>query len=150
MHVKHASPIHTESTAENSLRQQLYTRSARLCRSLSAAAVMVFVSCGHQGPMVSDWETVPTLADGEKPHVEVYEVEFLPALPQTPGTVVVGYFRIRNGAELQYDNEAVVSLIKQRAALMGGNTIVYPHNKVTKAVVAYVPTEPSLHGGDEY
>jgi len=44
----------------------------------------------------------------------------------------------------------VVSLIKQRAALMGGNTIVYPHNKITKAVVAYVPTEPNLHGGDEY
>lgn len=100
--------------------------------------------------MVSDWETVPTLMDGDKPHVEVYEVEFLPALPQTPGTVVVGYFRIRNGAELQYDNEAVVSLIKQRAAHMGGNTIVYPHNKITKAVVAYVPTEISVHGGDEY
>ncbi|MBR7109978.1 MAG: hypothetical protein IKC90_08045 [Akkermansia sp.] len=148
--MKYVSPIHAASVAEISILKQVLTRRARLCCGLLAVAAALFVSCGQHGPLVSDWETVSTLPDGEKPHVEVYEVEFLPTLPQTPGTVVVGYFRIRNGAELQYDNEAVVSLIKQRAALMGGNTIVYPHNKITKAVVAYVPTEPNLHGGDEY
>lgn len=85
-----------------------------------------------------------------RPRVEVYEVEFLPVLPNTPDTLVVGRFHVPDGAELQYDNEAMVQTIKQRAAAMGGNTIVYPHTGIKVVTVAYVPIEPSLHGGDEY
>lgn len=87
---------------------------------------------------------------GERVHVPVYEVEFLPIVPSVPGTVIVGKFRILNNATLPYENEAYVQAVKEKAANMGGNTIVYPRSGVTEAVVAYVPLETvNYHGGDE-
>lgn len=97
-----------------------------------------------------DWQPVPRALAGARPSVPVYEVEFLPVVPTIPGTLIVGSFRILNNAVLRYDDEAYLDAIKQKAARMGGNTIVYPREGVTEAIVAYVPLEEvNYHGGDE-
>lgn len=110
------------------------------------------LSCSQNGEpsIVRHWEVVPDPLVGERPHVEVYEVEFLPMLPDNPNAVVVGRFFVHNDAVLQYDNEPMLNAIKRRAAAMGGNTIIYPHTGITEVPVAYVPIEQSVHGGDEY
>lgn len=110
------------------------------------------LSCSQNGEpsIVRHWEVVPDPLVGERPHVEVYEVEFLPMLPDNPNAVVVGRFFVHNDAVLQYDNEPMLNAIKRRAAAMGGNTIIYPHTGITEVTVAYVPIEQSVHGGDEY
>ncbi len=87
---------------------------------------------------------------GVRPVVPTYEVEFLPVVPTIPGTLIVGRFRILNNAVLPYDNEDYVQAVKQLAAQMGGNTIVYAGSGQKEAVVAYVPLETvNYHGGDE-
>lgn len=113
---------------------------------------LVAVGCSQNGEprIVRHWEMVPDPIIGERPHVEVYEVEFLPMLPDNPNAIIVGRFFVHNDAVLQYDNEAMKMAIKRRAAAMGGNTIIYPHTGITEVTVAYVPIEQSLHGGDEY
>lgn len=110
----------------------------------------VLLSACATGPNVNDWKAEPAPVAGERVHVPVYEVEFLPVVPSVPGTVIVGRFRILNNATLPYENEAYVQAVKEKAANMGGNTIVYPRSGVTEAVVAYVPLETvNYHGGDE-
>ena len=100
--------------------------------------------------LAQDWQAVPRELTVARPVVPVYEVEFLPLVPSIPGTMIVGSFRILNNAVLRYDNEEYLDAIKQKAARMGGNTIVYPQDGVTEAVVAYVPLEEvNYHGGDE-
>lgn len=115
-------------------------------------SLSALLSCSQNGEpsIVRHWEVVPDPLVGERPHVEVYEVEFLPMLPDNPNAVVVGRFFVHNDAVLQYDNEAMLNAIKRRAAAMGGNTIIYPHTGITEVTVAYVPIEQSVHGGDEY
>lgn len=105
----------------------------------------------HEGPSISHyWKIEPIPLTVQRPHVEVYEVEFLPILPETPGTLVVGHFRLYPGAQLDYANEEMMLAIKKKAADIGGNTIVYSFQQKDDMVVAYVPTEQNLHGGDEY
>ena len=113
---------------------------------------LALLSCSQNGEpsIVKKWEVVPDPIMGERPHVEVYEVEFLPMLPDNPHAIIVGRFFVHDNAVLQFDNEAMMRAIKRRAAAMGGNTIVYPHTGITEVTVAYVPIEQSLHGGDEY
>ena len=113
---------------------------------------LTLLSCSQNGEpsIVKKWEVVPDPIMGERPHVEVYEVEFLPMLPDNPHAIIVGRFFVHDNAVLQFDNEAMMQAIKRRAAAMGGNTIVYPHTGITEVTVAYVPIEQSLHGGDEY
>lgn len=115
-------------------------------------SLSALLGCSQNGEpsIVRHWEVVPDPLVGERPHVEVYEVEFLPMLPDNPNAVVVGRFFVHNDAVLQYDNEAMLNAIKRRAAAMGGNTIIYPHTGITEVTVAYVPIEQSVHGGDEY
>lgn len=121
-------------------------------KMLSILPLMVLMGCSQNGEpaAVRHWEVLPDPIVGERPHVEVYEVEFLPMLPDNPLAVVVGRFIVHNDAVLEYDNEAMLTAIKRRAAAMGGNTIVYPHTGITEVTVAYVPIEQSMHGGDEY
>ena len=113
---------------------------------------LALLSCSQNGEpsIVKKWEVVPDPIMGERPHVEVYQVEFLPMLPDNPHANIVGRFFVHDNAVLQFDNEAMMQAIKRRAAAMGGNTIVYPHTGITEVTVAYVPIEQSLHGGDEY
>lgn len=115
-------------------------------------SLSALLGCSQNGEpsIVRHWEVVPDPLVGERPHVEVYEVEFLPMLPDNPNAVVVGRFFVHNDAVLQYDNEPMLNAIKRRAAAMGGNTIIYPHTGITEVTVAYVPIEQSVHGGDEY
>ena len=111
------------------------------------AALLPACSSMH---MARDWQPVPRELTVARPVVPAYEVEFLPVVPTIPGTMIVGSFRILNNAVLRYDNEEYLDAIKQKAARMGGNTIVYPQDGVTEAVVAYVPLEEvNYHGGDE-
>ncbi len=119
---------------------------------LKLSPLVVLGACSHSDdfPQMSHWKGEPIMLDCARPKVEVYEVEFLPVLPDTPDTIIVGRFYVPEGATLEYDNEAVVLSIKQRAAAMGGNTIVYPHHGIKEITVAYVPIEQNLHGGDEY
>lgn len=102
-------------------------------------------------PEMRNWKAEPCSVAGVRPSVPVYEVEFLPVVPTIPGTFIVGRLRILNNASLNYDDEKYVQAVKELAAEMGGNTIVYPHSGVTEAVVAYVPLEEvNYHGGDEF
>ena len=114
--------------------------------------VLALLSCSQNGEpgIVKKWEVVPDPIIGERPHVEPYEVEFLPMLPDNPHAIIVGRFFVHDDAALQFGNEAMMQAIKRRAAAMGGNTIVYPHTGITEVTVAYVPIEQSVHGGDEY
>ena len=101
-------------------------------------------------PGVSDWKPEPIPVAGPRQDVPAYEVEVLPEVPTVPGTVMVGSFRILNRAGLQYDNEEFMQAIKEMAADMGGNTIIYSGEGATTARVAYVPLEEvNYHGGDE-
>ena len=97
-----------------------------------------------------DWQPVPKVLAGARPQVPAYEVEFLPMLPTIPGTIVVGSFRIHHNAVLRYDDEEYMNAIRQMAARMGGNTVVYPQDGIKEATVAFVPLEEvNYHGGDE-
>lgn len=81
----------------------------------------------------------------------MYEVEFLPVVPTVPGTVIVGRFILRPQTTLRYDDEAYVMAVKQMAAEMGGNTIIYTGGDSREVLVAYVPLEEvNIHGGDEF
>ncbi len=111
--------------------------------------IFVLVGCSTL-PDVSNWQAEPLPIVGERPVVPVYEVEFLPIVPAVPGTIIVGKFRILNNATLPYENERYVQAVKQLAAQMGGNTIVYTASGEREALVAYVPLEEvNYHGGDE-
>lgn len=112
--------------------------------------VMQMVACTGI-PEMRHWKAEPCAVAGERPNVPVYEVEFLPVVPTVPGTFIVGKLLISDNAALNYENEEYVQAVKELAADMGGNTIVYPHTGVTEAVVAYVPLEEvNYHGGDEF
>ncbi len=114
-----------------------------------AITLLLLVGCSTL-PDVSDWQAEPLPLTGARPIVPVYEVEFLPVVPTVPGTMIVGRFHILNNAELPYDNEGYVQAVKELAAQMGGNTIVYAGSGQREAVVAYVPLEEvNYHGGDE-
>ncbi|MBR2126823.1 MAG: hypothetical protein IJ943_08830 [Akkermansia sp.] len=114
-----------------------------------ALPLTLLVGCSTL-PDVSDWQAEPLPVSGVRPVVPTYEVEFLPVVPTIPGTLIVGRFRILNNAVLPYDNEDYVQAVKQLAAQMGGNTIVYAGSGQKEAVVAYVPLETvNYHGGDE-
>ncbi len=111
--------------------------------------VFALVGCSAL-PDVSNWRAEPLPLVGERPVVPVYEVEFLPIVPSVPGTIIVGKFRILNNEILPYENERYVQAVKQLAAQMGGNTIVYTGSGEHEALVAYVPLESvNYHGGDE-
>lgn len=101
-------------------------------------------------PDVSNWRAEPLPVQGERPVVPAYEVEFLPVVPTVPGTLIVGRFHLLNNAVLPYENEEYVQAVKQLAAQMGGNTVVYAGPGQQIATVAYVPLEDvNYHGGDE-
>ncbi|MBR1997682.1 MAG: hypothetical protein IJ993_04650, partial [Akkermansia sp.] len=78
-------------------------------------SLSALLGCSQNGEprIVRHWEVVPDPLVGERPHVEVYEVEFLPMLPDNPNAVVVGRFFVHNDAVLQYDNEAMLNAIKR-------------------------------------
>jgi hypothetical protein len=119
---------------------------------LAVLSVLSMVSCWQkEGPFIGRyWEVVPVPIECSRPQVEPYEVEFLPLLPENPQMIVVGKFVLHKGARLEYGDEEMMQSIKQSAAAIGGNTIVYPDNGQREVDVAYVPAEQSLHGGDEY
>lgn len=97
-----------------------------------------------------DWQPVPRQLAVPRPVVPAYEVEFLPLVPSIPGTFIVGSFRILNNAGLRYEDEDYMDAIRCMAAGMGGNTVIYPREGATEALVAYVPLEEvNYHGGDE-
>lgn len=118
----------------------------KLLYTLSACCLLACTSL----PGARNWQPVPRPLTVERPVVPAYEVEFLPMVPSIPGTMIVGSFRILNNAVLNYEDEDVLYAIKQMAARMGGNTIVYAGAGTAEAVVAYVPLEEvNYHGGDE-
>ena len=101
-------------------------------------------------PDVSNWQAELLPVQGERPVVPAYEVEFLPVVPRVPGTIIVGRFQLLNNAVLPYENEEYVQAIKQLAAQMGGNTVVYVGPGQKTVTVAFVPLEEvNYHGGDE-
>ena len=100
---------------------------------------------------MSGWRAELLPIAGERVEVPVYEVEFLPVMPTVPGTMIVGKFILRPPTSLPYDDESYVMAVKQMAAEMGGNTIIYTGNGSREVLVAYVPLEEvNLHGGDEF
>lgn len=92
------------------------------------------------------------LIAGKRPHVEPYEVEFRPMLPDTPGTRIVGRFLLHRDSAADLSNEYCLQEVRRRAAAMGGNVIVYLYPGVDYAAVAYTPElrQENLHAHDEW
>ena len=91
------------------------------------------------------------LIAGSRAHVEPYEVEFRPMLPDTPGTRVVGRFLLQPDSAADLSNEYCLQEVRRRAAAMGGNIVVYLYPGVDYAAVAYAPDLQleNLHANDE-
>ncbi len=118
--------------------------------SYAISCVLLLSACSNV-PDVSGWQAELLPIAGERAEVPVYEVEFLPVVPTVPGTVIVGRFILRPQTTLRYDDEAYVMAVKQMAAEMGGNTIIYTGGDSREVLVAYVPLEEvNIHGGDEF
>lgn len=91
------------------------------------------------------------LLAGVRPVVEPHEVEFLPMLPDTPGTQIVGRFLLEADSGADLAAETCLQEVRRRAAAMGGNVIVYLYPGVDYAAVAYTPElrQENLHANDE-
>ncbi len=88
---------------------------------------------------------------GTRPAVEPHEVEFLPMLPDTPGTRIVGRFLLKGDSGDDLASEACLQEVRRRAAAMGGNVIVYLYPGVDYADVAFTPElrQENLHANDD-
>lgn len=91
------------------------------------------------------------LISGTRPVVEPYEVEFLPMLPDTPGTRIVGRFLLQADSSEDLSSESCLQEVRRRAAAMGGNVIVYLYPGVDYAAVAYSPEllRENRHANDD-
>lgn len=75
-------------------------------------------------------------------------VEALPVQP--PGRhPLVGSLSMENGASFQWDDVAFMDDMKEKAAALGGNTIVYTEDDPGRARIYYIPEDRGSHGGDE-
>lgn len=115
--------------------------------TLIAACLLSLPSC--QQCRWCPAETAPTGAPLH--HVEPYEVEFRPMLPDTPGTRIVGRFLLDKDSVNDLGNEYCLQEVRRRAAAMGGNVIVYLYPGVDYAAVAYTPElyQENLHANDD-
>lgn len=91
------------------------------------------------------------LISGTRPVVEPHEVEFLPMLPDTPGTRIVGRFLLQADSSGDLSRESCLQEVRRRAAAMGGNVIVYLYPGVDYAAVAYTPEllQENRHANDD-
>ena len=91
------------------------------------------------------------LLSGTRPVVEPYEVEFLPMLPDTPGTRIVGRFLLQGDSGDDLASEDCLQEVRRRAAAMGGNVIVYLYPGVDYAAVAFTPElrQENYHANDD-
>lgn len=91
------------------------------------------------------------LLSGTRPVVEPYEVEFLPMLPDTPGTRIVGRFLLQGDSGDDLASEDCLQEVRRRAAAMGGNVIVYLYPGVDYAAVAFTPElrQENHHANDD-
>ena len=91
------------------------------------------------------------LIAGVRPVVEPHEVEFLPMLPDTPGTQIVGRFLLEADSGDDLASEYCLQEVRRRAAAMGGNVVVYLYPGVDYAAVAYTPEllQENYHANDD-
>lgn len=91
------------------------------------------------------------LVAGTRPVVEPHEVEFLPMLPDSPGTRIVGRFLLKGDSGDDLASEYCLQEVRRRAAAMGGNVIVYLYPGVDYAAVAFSPElrQENLHANDD-
>lgn len=91
------------------------------------------------------------LVAGQRPVVEPHEVEFLPMLPDTPGTQIVGRFLLEADSGVDLASEDCLQEVRRRAAAMGGNVVVYLYPGVEYAAVAFTPElrQENYHANDD-
>lgn len=121
--------------------------SFRRCLSLILCTMPALYSCQQ-----CRWCPVEQeLIGGSRAMVEPYEVEFRPMLPDTPGTRIVGRFLLDAESANDLGNEHCLQEVRRRAAVMGGNVIVYLYPGVDYAPVAYTPElrQENLHANDD-
>lgn len=96
------------------------------------------------------WQSVaaPSIPVYANRAIDPMVVEALPVQP--PGRhPLVGSLRMENGASFQWDNVAFMDDMKEKAAALGGNTIVYTDDDSKRVRVYYIPEDCGSHGGDE-
>lgn len=80
--------------------------------------------------------------------VAPYDVEVLPYLP--PGRLrSVGVFKLPSNSSFHWDDEQFLDEMKEKAASMGGNTVVSTDDSPNNIRVFYIPEDRGSHGGDE-
>ncbi len=90
---------------------------------------------------------MPTALSADRA-IDPMVVEALPVQP--PGQhPLVGSLRMENGASFQWDDVAFMDDVKEKAAAMGGNTVVYTDDDPHRARIYYIPEDRGVHGGDE-
>ena len=118
----------------------------------SFASIAVLLMLGLSACQQCRWcPAAGKLAPGDRPVVEPHEVEFLPMLPDSPGTRIVGRFLLKADSGDDLASEYCLQEVRRRAAAMGGNVIVYLYPGVDYAAVAFSPElrQENLHANDD-
>lgn len=80
--------------------------------------------------------------------IDPLNVEALPVQP--PGRhPLLGSFRICRGATFDWEDADFLNGMKEKAAALGGNTIVCTEEEPTRVRVYYIPEDCGSHGGDD-
>lgn len=80
--------------------------------------------------------------------VDPLNVEVLPVHP--PGRhPLLGRFRLGCGRTFNWEDADLMDEMKQKAASLGGNTIVCTDEEPTHVFVYYIPEDCGSHGGDD-
>ncbi len=117
--------------------------SVSLSRLLLFISFVLLISCRSS-------EIVTQIAYSTVPAADVapYEVEVLPYLP--PGHLCsVGAVKLAPGSSFHWDDEQLLNEIKEKAASIGGNTVVVSDDSPNNIRVFYIPEDRGSHGGDE-
>lgn len=116
----------------------------------SLLPLVALCACSCAPEAASLWQPVaaPSSPECSGRAIDPMVVEALPVQP--PGShPLVGSLRMENGASFQWDNVAFMDDMKEKAAALGGNTIVYTDDDPRRARVYYIPEDRGSHGGDE-
>lgn len=106
-------------------------------------SVALFSSCNSSESVVRS--SLPAASVTE---VEPYDVEVLPYLP--PGRLrSVAVFTLDSKSPFHWDDEQLLNDVKEKAASMGGNTVVATEDSPNRMRVFYIPEDHGSHGGDE-